>query len=105
MKQEAWVKDKFDKVYDNKRKIEKADEKGRFEKDDVKMLNAEHTPTTNTTVNIVEGNIKNKFDEVLANKGRFEKDNVKTMHAEYTPSIHTPVNTVMRNPKNTVKKP
>ena len=33
--------------------------KGRFEKDDVKKLNAEYTPTINTLENIVTRDIKN----------------------------------------------
>jgi hypothetical protein len=48
----------------------------------------------NTQVNIVAGNIKNKFDEVLANKGRFKKADVKKQYADYTLTINTQVNTI-----------
>jgi hypothetical protein len=50
VKQEAWVKNKFDKVFARK---------SRFKRADVTMLIAEYTPPINTEVNTVKGNIKN----------------------------------------------
>ena len=50
MKQEAWVKNKFNEVFAKK---------GRFEEADVTTLITEYTLTINTLVNIVTGNIKN----------------------------------------------
>jgi hypothetical protein len=90
VKQEAWIKNKFDEVFAKK---------GRFEKADVTKQNAEYTPTVNTLVNI----IKIKFPGVFAKKGRFKKADVTTQNAEYTPTVNTLVDIVKRNPKNTVK--
>ena len=72
--------------------------KGKFEKIDVKKLNAEDTPTINTHKNI----IKNKLPDVFASKGRFEKVDV---NAEYAPTINTLGNIVTGNIKNAVKEP
>jgi hypothetical protein len=90
VKQEAWVKNKFDEVFAKK---------GRFEKANLMKQTAEYTPTVNTQVNI----IKNKFPDMFTKKGGFEKADVTTQNAEYTPTVNTLVNIVTRNIKNTVK--
>jgi hypothetical protein len=87
VKQEAWTKNKFDKVFAKK---------GRFQKADVMKQNAEYTPTVKTHMNI----IKNKLPDVFPKKGRFQKANVTTLNAEYTPTVNTLVNIVTRNVKN-----
>ena len=90
MKQEAWAKNKFAKVFAKK---------GRFEKADVTKQTAEYKLTVNTQVNI----IKNKLPDVFAKKGRFEKADVTTLNAEHMPTVNTLVNIVTSNIKNTVK--
>jgi hypothetical protein len=64
VKQEAWVKDKVDKVIAKKGKVEKADET---------KQNAEYTPTINTGVNI----IKNKHAEEFVVRSKSKKIAVK----------------------------
>jgi hypothetical protein len=90
VKQEAWTKNKFDKV---------VAKKGGFEKADVTKQNAKYTPTVNTRVII----IKNKLPDFFAKKGRFEKADMTTLIAEHTPTVNTLENIVTRNTKNTVK--
>ena len=72
--------------------------KGKFEKTDVKKLNAEYTQTINTHKNI----IKNKLPNVFASKGRFKEVDA---NAEYAPTINTLGNIVTENIKNAVKEP
>jgi hypothetical protein len=81
VKQEAWTKNKFDKV---------VAKKGRFKKADATKQNAEYTPTVNTHVII----IKNKLPDVFAKKGKFEKADVTKQNAEYTPTVNTCVNII-----------
>jgi hypothetical protein len=50
VKQDAWFKNKFDEVFA---------ENGRFEKADVTSQNTEYTLTVNTLVDIMTRNIKN----------------------------------------------
>jgi hypothetical protein len=69
VKQEAWVEDKFDKVFTKKAKVVQTDKT---------KQNTESALTTNNYANII------KIPNVFVMKDKFEKDDEKMQNAEST---------------------